>query len=551
MPIKEVDLKSLLVKEHYVTEEDMKNAEEHAKKTNGSFVESLISQDLLSDRLLGQAQAEYYKTGFSDLESAPPGQKDLEKLPREVSVGKRIVFVGEDKGVSVFATDDPSRPGLNALIKKSFPKARIKINFALPHSLDSVLSHYRKPLATRFSKIIAAKSHIAPEIIDEILSEAVSFRASDVHFEPRGGETVVRFRVDGVLQEAGTIPKEYYGNILNRIKVQGKLRIDEHLAAQDGAMRQEIGERAVDFRISVVPVVEGEKVVLRIMASYVKGIALTDLGFEPNDQTLLEAAAEKPYGMILVVGPTGSGKTTTLYSVLRLLNKPEVNITTIEDPVEYKVAGINQIQVNTQTGLTFAKGLRSIVRQDPDVIMVGEIRDLETAEIAVNAALTGHLLLSTFHANDAATVIPRLLDMGIEPFLLASTLDVIVAQRLVRKICENCRYSTTIEREKLLLPGKLASKFFKNKTCTVYQGKGCAVCSNSGFRGRTAVFEIIRMTPELQDLVVKSPSSKDIWSLARKQGSVSLFEDGLNKVKNGVTTIAELMRVAELKADEK
>ncbi len=245
-----------------------------------------------------------------------------------------------------------------------------------------------------------------------------------------------------------------------------------------------------------------------------------------------------------MVGPTGSGKTTTLYALLKTLNRPEVNITTIEDPVEYRIPSINQIQINTQTNLTFAKGLRSIARQDPDIILVGEIRDLETAEIAVNAALTGHLLLSTFHANDAATAIPRLLDMGIEPFLLASTLEIVIAQRLVRRICEFCRYSVTKKREEFKDILSDIEHYFPKITATLYQGKGCSTCGGTGYKGRIAIFEFIVMTPEMQDLFLKNPSTKQVWELARAQGAHSLFEDGFTKVKQGVTTLEELLRIA-------
>ncbi|MDO8571609.1 MAG: GspE/PulE family protein, partial [bacterium] len=252
-------------------------------------------------------------------------------------------------------------------------------------------------------------------------------------------------------------------------------------------------------------------------------------------QTMLVEASEKPFGMILVVGPTGSGKTTTLYSLLKTMNQPDINITTIEDPVEYKIAGVNHIQVNMATNLTFAKGLRSIVRQDPDVIFLGEIRDNESAEIAVNAALTGHLLLSTFHANDAATAIPRLLDMGIERFLLASTLQLVIAQTLVRKICESCKvsYQVTDKDVKTLV-----------KETTLYHGTGCAACTNTGYKGRTALFEFIKNTPSMQELILKNPSTKDVWELARKEGALGTFEDGIEKVKAGVTTIDEVLRVA-------
>jgi type II secretory ATPase GspE/PulE/Tfp pilus assembly ATPase PilB-like protein len=385
---------------------------------------------------------------------------------------------------------------------------------------------------------------MVPQLVREVLIDAFKKAASDIHFEPRPKHVIVRFRIDGVLQEQCVLPKDFYANVLNLIKVDGGLRIDEHQAAQDGSLRSEWLGRFIDLRVSVVPVVDGEKVVMRVLSSYVADLGLHYLGLSSADRETLESVARKPFGMMLVSGPTGSGKTTTLYGLLKLVNQTTVNVTTIEDPVEYKLLGVNQIQVNNQTGLTFAKGLRSIVRQDPDVILVGEIRDRETAEIAVNAALTGHMLLSTFHANDAATAIPRLMDMGIEPFLLASTLEVIVSQRLARRLCDHCRYSYSLEgaeRRKKLGP---AEKYLPTGLVTLYASKGCAACHETGFHGRVALFEIIRATPELRDLVLKRPSSQDIWRLAQKQGARSLFDDGIVKVLEGVTTLEELLRVA-------
>ena len=315
------------------------------------------------------------------------------------------------------------------------------------------------------------------------------------------------------------------------------------MAAQDGSIHFVKNERIIDFRVSIIPIIEGEKIVMRLLSEYVKAFALADLGLNALHQKLIKEASQKPFGMILVTGPTGAGKTTTLYAVLKILNHIDINITTIEDPIEYRIAGLNQIQVNLQTNLTFAKGLRSIVRQDPDVILVGEIRDNETAEIAVNAALTGHLLLSTFHANDAATAIPRLLDMGIEPFLLASTMEVLIAQRLVRKVCQSCRHSYFVSLNELSKFFPSAKEYF-SKTNTLYKGKGCHVCNQTGYKGRIAIFEFISITPKMKELILTNPSTKRIWELATKEGAQTLFEDGLIKVKQGETTIEELLRVA-------
>ena len=427
---------------------------------------------------------------YADLNSNKPSAVQVQKIPEIIAKKFRIVFFAEEKNKVMITTDNPQQKDLPAELARIFPKQKIIITYSLSEDIDTIFIQYQKPLETRFSKIIEGGGRIAPELLEEIFDDALTYHASDIHFEPRQEDALVRFRVDGVLHEAGRIPKEHYENILNRIKVQSSLRIDEHFAAQDGSLRYEKNGTVVDLRTSIIPTVEGEKVVLRLLASYVQGFSLGDLGLSSLHQSLLEVAAQKPFGMILVVGPTGSGKTTTLYALLKIVNNPDVNITTIEDPVEYKMRNINQIQVNPQTNLTFVKGLRSIVRQDPDIILVGEIRDEETAQIAVNAALTGHLLYSTLHANDAATSIPRLLDMGVEPFLLASTLDVVIAQRLVRKICDNCRHSVTRSTASFKTP-QLASvaSYFPKKPFTLYEGKKCEECGHTGYKGRTAIFE--------------------------------------------------------------
>ncbi len=546
MNIDDKTLKQILLQKNYITEEDIRHADEFAKSHDVSLIDSLIQDGLISKDLMGQAIAESFNVPYSDLNSTPPSKEQVRKISEETAKQCRAVIFSETKVDIVIATDNPQNPKLLPELKKLFPKRQVKIAYSLPEDIDASFVHYQKPLETRFSKIIEKQGRIAPELLEEIFEDALIYRASDIHFEPQRKDIVVRFRVDGVLHEAGRVPKEYYENILNRIKVKSGLRIDEHFAAQDGSLRHEKDGAVIDMRTSIMPTIEGEKAVLRVLAAYVQGFTLGDLGLSPSHQQLLKTSAEKPFGMILVAGPTGSGKTTTLYALVKLVNSPDVNITTIEDPVEYKVQGVNQIQVNPQTNLTFAKGLRSIVRQDPDIILVGEIRDNETAEISVNAALTGHLLYSTFHANDAATAIPRLLDMGIEPFLLASTLEVIVAQRLVRKICDNCRYSVAKKSSDFNTPQfKSAASYFPDKSITLYQGKGCEACGHTGYKGRTAIFEFIRITPDMQDLILRSPSTQEIWQLARKEGSQSLFEDGVEKVKTGITTLEELLRVAE------
>ncbi len=543
--MEDAQFKKILLAGNYVSGEDLAKAEDDAKKNHRSITDYLFASGLLTKDLLGQAIAESLGVPYADLNSNQPLRDQVLKIPEQSAKELHVVLFVEKKDSITLTTDDPARllkasikegtPDPLIVLQKLFPDKKIEITYSLPEDIKAAFIHYQKPLETRFSKIIESQQRIAPEILEEIFQDAATFRASDIHFEPQGSEIVVRFRVDGALREAGRIPKDYYENILNRIKVLSNLRIDEHFATQDGAMHFEKEGMSIDMRTSLAPTIEGEKVVLRVLASYVQSFTLGDIGLSPTHQQTLEAAVNKPFGMILVAGPTGSGKTTTLYSLVKLVQNSEVNITTIEDPVEYKIRGVNQIQVNPLTNLTFAKGLRSIVRQDPDIILVGEIRDNETAEIAINAALTGHLLLSTFHANDAATAIPRLLDMGVEPFLLASTLEIIVAQRLVRKICEHCRQSVSA--------GK--NEFFKQRSTTLYKGKGCNACRGTGHKGRTAIFEFIRITPEMEALILARPSTQQIWQLARAQGATSLFEDGLEKVKNGLTTIEELLRVAE------
>lgn len=544
-------VKSTLLKENYISKEDSEAAEAVAGGSVEEYVDYLIREQLLTKTLLGQAIAEAYKLPFADLERTPTGQSEASRIPKDIAETNRTVFVKENNEVAAVATDTPENVDQKALAAVFKPK-KIRLAYTLPEYINQAFSLYEQPLETRFSSIIKEGKRVAPEIVDEIIKDALTYKASDIHLEPQTEVVVVRFRVDGALREAGRLPKEYYDNILNRIKVESGMRIDEHFFAQDGSIRHEGKEYTADLRVSLVPTVGGEKIVMRVLGSQSQGYNLADLGLNDAHRQEFEAAASKPFGMILTTGPTGSGKTTSLYALLKLLNKPDVNITTIEDPVEYQIDGINQIQVRRTSDLDFANGLRSIVRQDPDIILVGEMRDKETAEIGVNAALTGHLLLSTFHANDAATAIPRLIDMGIEPFLLASTLEIILSQRLIRKLCKHCQTGISAGEviSNLTVHKQAVSKYFK-KTDTIYIGKGCKVCSGSGYQGRSALFEIISITPEMQELIIKSPSAQEISQLTRKQGSVPMFDDGVSKVKSGLTTLEEVLRVVEPPSQEK
>lgn len=547
MKINDEYIVSCLLKGNYIGEEDIKNAKNSSSSGRVSVLDFLINDGLVNKTIIGQAIAESLSVSYADLDLNPVAPKNIFKLPKNIAEKYRVVLFKEENNSLVFCSDNPKDTELEQEIKKLFPDKEIQIIFCLSEYLNNALSLYEKSLDKKITKIIKEQKQIAPNILAQIFEEAIHLHSSDVHFEPIEENILVRFRIDGVLRDVANIPKEHYENILNRIKVQSGIRIDEHNSALDGAMQFKQNEYVADLRVSIIPTVQGEKVVLRILSSYVEGLVLSQLGLSERDLAILEKNAQKPFGMIMVVGPTGSGKTTTLYALLKLLNKSEVNITTIEDPVEYKMKGVNQIQVNTNTNLTFAKGLRSVVRQDPDIILVGEIRDTETAEIAVNAALTGHLLLSTFHANDAATAIPRILDMGVEPFLLSSTLEVVLAQRLVRKICHHCKESVTLKVEQILEKEPNLKDYFKNhEEYILYQGKGCPVCDYSGYLGRTALFEIIEINSEIEELILKNPSSREIWQVAYRNGARGVFEDGIEKVKNGLTTLEEVLRVAQI-----
>ncbi|MBI4119669.1 MAG: type II/IV secretion system protein [Parcubacteria group bacterium] len=382
-------------------------------------------------------------------------------------------------------------------------------------------------------------------LVDDIITYAYGMRSSDIHFDPAEDKINVRFRIDGVLRKIFSIPKELQSEIISRIKVVAGLRTDEHNAAQDGRFRSAMKEARFDIRVSVVPTYYGENAILRLLSEQGQEFNLKGIGFSDRDLGIVQRAIQKPYGMILATGPTGSGKTTTLYTILKILNTEGVSIITIEDPIEYSLEGINQIQVNSQTALTFANGLRAILRQDPNIIMVGEIRDQETANIAVNAALTGHLLLSTLHTNDAATTLPRLIDMKVEPFLIASTVNIAIAQRLVRKICPDCktkRQPSAAELQTLAaaVPQEMVTELRKGG---IYSGAGCAQCVGSGYLGRIGIHEVMEVTDAVRDAIVKRFSSSQIKEIAVREGMTTMLEDGLRKVLAAITTIEEVLRV--------
>ncbi|KND51772.1 MAG: general secretion pathway protein E [Parcubacteria bacterium C7867-001] len=381
-------------------------------------------------------------------------------------------------------------------------------------------------------------------VLETLLERAHLMNASDIHIDPARESVRIRFRVDGVLQDIESFPKSIHQEVISRIKVVSQLRTDEHHTPQDGRFRQALSDgRFIDIRVSIAPTYHGENCVLRILADHSENYSLAMLGFSESDCKKIETAIHKTSGMILSTGPTGSGKTTTLYTLIKMLSAPEVAIVTIEDPIEYSVDSIEQIQVNTRSGLTFATGLRSILRQDPDIIMVGEIRDGETATIAVNAALTGHLLFSTLHTNDATTTLPRLSDMGIDPYLVASTMNIAIGQRLVRKICDMCKEKHTLTDAEFARLSQLSVEKPFAKGETIYRGKGCANCNESGYRGRLSINEVLVATPALRELILTKASAEAIRQTAIKEGMTTMLEDGMEKVRAGDTTIEEVLRV--------
>jgi len=378
------------------------------------------------------------------------------------------------------------------------------------------------------------------KLVDSIIGDAIRRGCSDIHIETYEKKIRVRYRLDGTLHEMSPLPFKYRAAIVSRAKIMADLDISERRLPQDGRIKVKLGDWAVDLRVSVLPTIFGEKVVMRILDPGSVNVDLTRLGFSESSLEEFSKAIHLPYGMILVTGPTGSGKTTTLYSALKQINHPDINIMTAEDPVEFNFEGINQVQVKSEIGLTFASALRSFLRQDPDVIMVGEIRDGETAEIAVRAALTGHLVFSTLHTNDAPTTIDRLVDMGVPNYLVASCVNLVMAQRMVRKICPNCKAEAKVPAETLKMLGFSEKEI---KEVKVYEGKGCAECNNTGFSGRTGIFEVMPVTPEIEARIISQASSADIRQHAIEEGMLTLRAAALEKLRKGITTVSEVLAV--------
>jgi type IV pilus assembly protein PilB len=422
------------------------------------------------------------------------------------------------------------------------------MNFGASKAAATEIPSSGTRISSRMSELLERPGPLSIiELVQTCLEEAYSLHASDIHIEPTEQNIEIRLRIDGMLHTRSVLPKTIQGEVISRIKVLSNLRIDEHQAAQDGRFHVTVSDAHIDVRVSITPTYFGENAVLRLLTDHAAMFTLEMLGFSPSDQAKIEHAIHQPHGMILATGPTGSGKTTTLYTLIKKLNRKEVSIITIEDPIEYAIPGITQIQIQTRSHLTFATGLRSILRQDPDIIMVGEIRDTETAGIAVNTALTGHILLSTLHTNDAATTLPRLLDMGIDAYLVASTVQIAIGQRLVRKICVSCRQPhplTEAEQKNLFLslPQHLKQNPAYIVPDTFFIGKGCDACDNTGFCGRVGMYEVLTNSANIREAILNRVPSAVLRDIAIAEGMTTMFEDGLAKASVGETTLAEIVR---------
>jgi type IV pilus assembly protein PilB len=524
----------------------------------------LVERNMISDENMGRLVADLYGLSFVNLRNESVADDVLGLLPVEM-VKKSWVFPfrTSETGISL-AVNDPQDLEAISAVRKKLGDRPIQLFYATRNDIEIAAARYRKDIKEVFQKIVAdaekrlnEKPDLSTEdalkelpivdIVDTLLLYAFQAEASDMHIEPREKEAVVRFRIDGIMHDVVRYPKYMHDFIVTRLKIMARLRTDEHFAAQDGKLREVFEGESVDLRISIVPIIEGEKVVLRLLTERGRRFYLESIGLSEENVEKVRQAVKKPFGMLLVTGPNGSGKTTTLYAVLKVLNTAEVNITTIEDPIEYDIPGVSQIQVNPKTGITFASGLRALLRQNPDIIMVGEIRDEETAGVVVNAAMTGHLVLSTLHTNNAATTLPRLLEMKVEPFLIASSINLIISQRLVRRICPRCVRSSTVtpaDLKTLAFPeGAEARLFGKKKRLTVYAGAKCALCRYTGYLGRVGIFELLEVNEPIRDLIMRRANADEVQREAIRQGMITMLEDGIRKVLNGLTTIEELQRI--------
>lgn len=585
-------VEKLLKSSGKATEDQLKALREREKTDKKPLQDLAIKDNLISEKDLTKLYADEIDIPLVELVAKDIKKEVLKSLPERIARQYHAVVFDEDNdGIKLVAMEDPDDiQAINFLHKQLGDDIRIYITTAT--LLQAALDQYRGDnISNELTQVIAGEE--ASETKDEEVSEddlaedspiaqsvnliieyGVKAGASDIHIEPREEYVIVRYRVDGLLREANKLPRKTLGALVSRIKILSNLKIDEHRAPQDGRFKVQVGGLVYALRVSTLPIVDGEKVVMRILNESTKAASLEELGFWGTAKETIEHAIVQPHGMILVTGPTGSGKSTTLFSVLSMLNSPSTNISTVEDPVEYRIPGVNQTQVNPVAGMTFQSGLRALLRQDPNIIMVGEIRDKETAELGVQAALTGHLVFSTLHTNNAATCLPRLLDMGIEPFLIASTVRAVVGQRLVRRLCVNCREkfnpvssdltqlsktfgldkAETMKRLHDYEAQALAGNIGKNikelgstdtKITTLWKAHidGCTACNHTGYKGRIGIYEVLHNSETVQSLIVGNSTSEKIQTTAIEEGMLTMQLDGLVKALRGETTIEEILRV--------
>ena len=534
----------------------------------------LIEKGVVEAAELYAYMSEQMKTPLVDLKEKEISKEDLLLVPQPLAETHNIVCFAKTKDTIELAMLDPMDIQTIEFMRRKTGLTP-HVSLTSPSNIKFALRLYRDDLNEELKKVgFSAKKKnyksdelkkVAEEVpiinvVKSILEHAIFQEASDIHIEPTEHDVLVRYRVDGVLRSVMHLPKHVQSGITARIKILANLKIDEHMIPQDGRFKIQVGEDDLAFRVSIMPVYDGEKIVMRVLHEGQKPLSLDQLGFLPGPKALVQSAIEKPHGMVLVTGPTGSGKTTTLYSVLGILNQPDVNIGTIEDPIEYHVEGINQSQINPRVGFTFAGGLRAFLRQDPDIIMVGEIRDQETAEIAMHAAMTGHLVLSTLHTNDAPTTLPRLMDMDIPPFLVAFTTNIIIAQRLVRRLCEHCRAPFTLdepavkELTKLVASERVLALFEQHKikmkaaekelaSMEFFKSVGCRRCGDSGYKGRVGIYEVLDIDDGMEELINNRATAQQMHEYASEKGMITMLQDGIIKAKQGITTIEEVLRV--------
>lgn len=577
----EAKLEEVLQSLKLLTPEQLDLAKIESARSGRTLEGAILDLNLLDAESLMKAKAVSSGLPYTDLRNEVVDQEVLSTVPKELAVKFQAVpFAKSADTISVAMLDPNNVQAIEFIEKKT--GLRVSPYMASVESIERSLNQYQDvsgEVGEALSGVDADSANQTgsenPQVdmvqdapvtraVNTIMEYAAKARASDVHIEPREKSVKVRYRIDGVLHDTMNLPTHILPALVSRIKILSNLKIDEHRVPQDGRFGIKVDNREIDLRVSISPTVFGEKIVIRLLDKSGGLITLEDLGIRGRAYKIIDAGIKRPHGMVLSTGPTGSGKSTTLYAILNKMNKPEVNIITLEDPVEYQVDGVNQIQVNSAVGLTFASGLRSILRQDPDIIMVGEIRDAETAGLAVQSALTGHTVLSTLHTNSAAGVLPRLLDMDIEPFLVSSTVSTVIGQRLVRKICDKCRekYQASpalaeaiIKEVGKYLPGKENSgtdsdtgytnlPFVDDKEIFLYRGKGCDECRQTGFQGRVGIFEVFAVSPEIEKLLLNHATTTEIQAEAVSQGMVTMREDGFLKALEGITTIEEVVSKA-------